>query len=187
MGNERDSLLIKVLLKSLSEEGVNAFLSYTISDEDIEFIKSCSSAVLTKISPKAFDCAILSALLGAIIQDNSNIPVVVIAGHFDYFDRRIFNCKGPIPYTVNKTLIKEIWDGHCWIELGGIIIDISIFRTVYYGDVPPLFRETIIKEYGENRGMICTSPLKFIEVGFNYTPCYCLTQDQINGLVKGVK
>ena len=187
MKGKRDLILRKVLLDTLTEEEVNALMSYIILSEDIEFIKKSSNEVLKNIPLKAFNCATLSALLGAIIQDNSNIPVAVIAGHFDYYDRRIFNCKRPIPYSINKKLINEIWDGHCWVELSGLIIDISIFRTVYFGDVPPLFREKIIKAYGENHGMILASPMKFIEAGFNYTPCYCLTQDQINGLIKGAK
>jgi hypothetical protein len=183
----RNEKLKKALLEIMSESEVNYFISYLLSQDEMEFIKNAINDALRNVPLKAFNCASLSALLGAIIIDNSNIPAAVIAGHLDYLDKRIFYCKGPIPYSDEKEVINEIWDGHCWVELNNLIIDISIFRTVYYGNVPKSFHHKIKKEYGEGRGAIAAYPDELKKEGFNYIPCYCLTQDQINGLIKGLK
>ncbi|MFA6128810.1 MAG: hypothetical protein WC699_16035 [Bacteroidales bacterium] len=162
-------------------------MNYQISEEDVEFIRQTCHQVLENIPVRAFNCAMLSAILGAIIYDNSKIPVAVIAGHLDYNDQKIFYCKGPIPYSRKKKSINEIWDGHCWVELGGLVIDISIFRTVYFGQVPGDFHDQITRKFGLNRGALVGLPGELAHDGFNYTPCYCLTQDQITGLVQGAR
>ena len=176
----------KRLINILDNEKIEVFNSYQLSHEDIEFIKEVNMAVLSKIPQKAFNCAQLSALLGAIIYDHSDIPVVVMSGHLDYRGRRIFNCSSPIPYSKDKMEINEIWSGHCWIEIPNFIIDNSIFRTIYYGNVPQTLRSQIVHQFGEGRGTITASIEQMNTIGFNYTPCYELNQDLINGLIKSI-
>ena len=123
-------LLLKNILKTImTENQVNSFLSYMISDKDLDFLKLASEEVLKNIPSTAFNCVMLSGILGAHIMDNSDIPVSVIYGHLDYSSRRIFCCKEPIPYSTENDIINKSWDGHCWIEINDLIIDISIFRT----------------------------------------------------------
>ncbi|MCG6191485.1 hypothetical protein [Maribellus maritimus] len=174
------------LINILDKERIEAFNSYNLTTKDIEFIREVNEDVLRKIPQKAFNCAQLSALLGAVIYDHSDIPVAVISGHLDYFEKRIFNCKSPIPYSSEKKEINEIWDGHCWVEIPNLIIDNSIFRTIYLGNVSSTFRDQIIKKFGNGKGTIIAPIEKMYTIGFNYTPCYELNQNQINGLIKSI-
>lgn len=170
----------------LGNKKIEEFSAYQLSQDDMEFIKEVNVAVLSKIPQKAFNCAQLSALLGAIIYDHSDIPVIVMSGHLDYHERRIFNCKTPIPFSKDKVEINEIWDGHCWVEIPNFIIDNSIFRTIYYGNVPQILRNQIVQQFGEGRGTLTASIEQMNTIGFNYTPCFELNQDQINGLIKSI-
>ncbi len=164
---------------------VEAFLSYDLKKEDLEFIKDISKGILLEFPKRAFDCCMLSAVLGAVINDKSNIPVSVFVGHLDYNSKRMFNCTTSIPYSKSELKINETWEGHCWVELNGFIIDLSIFRTIYLGNVSVELKNDIIQNFGENRGILAGTPLDMEKLGFNYTPCYILNQDQITGLVKG--
>ncbi len=179
----RDSVLRETMKTVLNEKEIDSFFSYKITRGDMNFLQEATTGVLKNIPAKAFNCALMSALLGAVIFDHSKIPVVVVSGHLDYYSRRIFNCKKPIPYSTNKKVINEIWDGHCWVEICNLIIDISIFRTIYYGQVPQDLHKEIIENFGEGKGTIAGTQSELKKSGFIYSPCYCLTQDQINGLI----
>jgi hypothetical protein len=171
----------------LTEKEVQSFSSYQLTNDDFAFLKEAINEVLKIVPANAFNCAMLSGLLGAIIDDHSNIPVAVIAGHLDYSSKRLFNCSKPFPYSTDKAEINEEWDGHCWVELNNLIIDISIFRTIYYGHVPEYLYNEIVTKFGKGRGALLFSADEMVNIGFNYIPCYCLTGDQISGLVLGAQ
>ena len=183
----RETVLKSTLRTVMTEEDVDSFLSYEITDSDVSFLKEAINGVLSIMPTDAFSCATLSGLLGAYINDHSNIPVSVISGHLDYSSKRIFNCYKPIPYSTDKEEINEIWDGHCWVELNNLIVDISIFRTIYYGQVPRDLHENIVNKFGKGRGALVGTIRDIQKNDFVYTPCYCLTQDQISGLVRGAE
>jgi len=170
----------------LNQSQIDTFNSYTLTDDEIKFIKEVNEGVMLKIPQKAFNCAQLSALLGAIIMDNSNIPVFVISGHLDYSNQRLFNCKSPLPYSTDKKVINDIWDGHCWVELPGLIIDNSFFRTIYYGDMDGLIKNKVINKFGEGKGTLIATPVQMKSIELEYTPCFEVHNNLINGLIKSL-
>ncbi len=182
----RESILKNILLTELSAEQTDLFFSYQLNESDLQFLKENIRNTLTYIPNDAFNCAMLSAILGAKIFDDSQIPVTVITGHLDYAGQRIFTCSRPIPDST-QSKEGEYWDGHCWIELGGHILDISFFRTIYYGKVPSMLKSKIIYEFGKGRGSLMGTPEKLEISEFNYTPCHILTQNQIDGLIAGAQ
>ncbi len=183
----RELKLNDVLKTTLTEKEIQDFFSYALTTDNLAFLKEAINEVLTIVPKNAFNCAMLSGILGAIISDHSKIPVSVIAGHLDYSSKRIFNCTRPIPYSTDKKEITEEWDGHCWVEINNLIVDISFFRTMYYGQIPTDLNKQIRAKFGEGRGALVCSPNEMLNQGFNYTPCYCLTKDQISGLVLGAQ
>jgi hypothetical protein len=181
---DRKTLLIEVLKTRYNSKEISDFLNYRLNKHDLEFLKTVITETLRMIPPDAYNCGNLSALLGAIIIDNSEIKANIITGHLDYNGKRLFNCKNNIP--TNST--DEIWSGHCWIELAGYILDISIFRTVYYAEnFPELIKNEIINKYGTGKGSLMIPVESCEDYGFTYTPCFILSEQQINGLVSGTK
>lgn len=181
----RQFFLQKTLGLIMTEEEINYFQSYKVTKSDMLFLTEAIGEVLTKIPANAFNCAMLSGMLGAIINDHSSIPVSVVSGHLDYSSKRIFHCDKPISYSTEKKEINEIWNGHCWVEINNLIIDISIFRTIYYGQVPRDLYDNILNQFGTGRGALVASPADIEKLKFDYTPCYCLSQNQITALVLG--
>ena len=174
------------LIEILNKDNFVAFNNFNLTNENLEFIKNATEIALSKIPQKAFNCTQLSALLGAIIYDNSDIPIVVMSGHLDYLGKRIFNCKTPIPFSNARKTINEHWDGHCWVEIPNFIIDNSFFRTVYYGDVPLRLKNEILNQFGKGKGTIIATVQQMNILGFNYTPCFEVNQSQINGIIKSI-
>ncbi|WP_461640265.1 hypothetical protein [Labilibaculum euxinus] len=170
----------------LKQSQIDTFNSYILTDDDMDFLREVNKEVLLKIPQKAFNCAQLSALLGAVIMDNSKIPVSVMSGHLDYSNQRLFNCKSPLPYSTDKKSINEIWDGHCWVELPNLIIDNSFFRTIYYGNIPNSIKDNVINKFGEGKGTLIVSPAQMSLIELNYTPCFEVHDDLITGLIKSL-
>jgi hypothetical protein len=158
----------------MNENEINSYFSYELTNKDIAFLKEIINELLKNIPADAFNCALSSAMLSAMISDHSNIPVSVISGHLDYYKKRIFNCYKPIPYSNDEEIIDESWDGHCWVEINNLIIDTSIFRTIYNGDVSNDLYSKIVNQFGKGRGALLGSPKEIQELGFDYIPCYCL-------------
>jgi len=170
----------------VDQDKIEAFKSYDLTPNDIEFIKEVCKEIHEAIPQKAFNCAQLSALLGATITDHSSIPAVVMSGHLDYNNSSIFKCNKPISCKPGLTTINEIWDGHCWVEIPHYIIDNSIFRTVYYGNFPKKFKQQIIKQFGQGRGTLISPAEQMKTIGFEYIPCFEIENVIIDGLIKGI-
>lgn len=183
---KRNSRLKEILENTMNQNEIDSFLTYKINEKDKNFIQEVVKEALINIESKAFNCASSSALLGAMISDNSDIPIIVLSGHFEFNSKRIFNCTNPIPYVDKGKISNENWDGHCWVEINDLIIDLSIFRTIYYGKVPYSLRKEIIEKFGEGKGALIGYSSYLKEKGFNYIPKYILNQKQINGLINGL-
>jgi hypothetical protein len=184
---DRKLILIKSLSSIFTSQQIDVFLNYKLNDKDINFLKTNIKNTLSIIPPDSYNCANLSSLLGAVIMDNSEIPVTIMTGHLDYEGYRLFSCDKPIPTKQTKKN-GEYWNGHCWIEFGEYILDLSIFRTVYYTEkFPETIKNNIINKYGKGKGSIMIPTDNFEEYGFTYTPRFALNNNQINGLVLGAE
>jgi hypothetical protein len=178
---DREQNLIKALKDTLTIDEIQAFLSYSVDEKDINLIRDTAKAALINSPNIAMNCAAMSAIWAAMIQDHSKIPVSAICGNLMWNNKTIFMCNETIPsVSVNKE-----WDGHCWIEFGGLVADISIFRTI--NNVPKLmdFKNFMERTFGTGKGMICVKPEKLSSLGLIYQPIYSLTKLQIDGLING--
>lgn len=184
---DRITALRTAILQNHSKAETKKFLTYQLTKDDIDFIQDAAKDVLRNMPPKAFNCTQTSAIWAAIIQDHSSIPVSVVCGDLQFLDKNIFVCKEPLPDPKNGNVINGIWDGHCWLEFGGLIADASFFRTVYYGEVPKEFKDLVVDKFGEGRGTMIATPQQMETNGFKYMPKYTLNNLQINGLINGIQ
>jgi len=183
---KREDQLIQALREVLSKNEIEIFRQYKVSEQELQSITEVAKDILRRIPRTPYACAMMSALWGACIQDNTKVPVAVIAGHLDVNGRRVFQYKTAIPTSTEERQIEQ-WDGHCWIEFGGHIGDISIFRTSASDLVPLVVRQYIETTFRSGKGVLVASPeyLKFH--GLIYTPIRALSKLQIDGLVRGAE
>lgn len=182
----RIELQEQVLRQTMTDTEIQAFFNYELTSDDIAFIRDSATSVLQRTPYKGFNCAAMTAMWCAIIQDHSRIPVAAIAGSLLFGDMAIFTCNSNIPSAKEAVTIKEIWDGHCWLEFGGLIADISIGRTISLESVPATFKDHWNKNIGEGKGLVCATPQDFRSLDIHYEPSYALNTEQINGLLAGI-
>ena len=79
------------------------------------------------------------------------------------------------------------WGGHAWVNMDGLIIDLSFFRTLYSKDFKKPFKEELIKYFGENRRAIIGSKERMEYNNLFYASVECLTGEVSEGLKNGTK
>ncbi|CAH0265642.1 MULTISPECIES: hypothetical protein [unclassified Pedobacter] len=183
---ERTKALKEALAQNYSPAQIENFFAYTLSQDDDTLIRETLQAVLHHIPSKAMACTQISAAWAAMIQDHSQIPVSVVCGDLSYFGTQLFVCHSAIPTSAPGTTITGHWDGHCWLEFGGVIADASIFRTIYHGEVPDRLKNQIKAQFGEGSGAIIGTPDQMTANHFTYVPRYTLGKMQIDGIITGL-
>lgn len=97
--------------------------------------------------------------------------------------KRFLFAKAPLPVPEAGNIVDEVWDGHCWLEFGGLVADASFFRTVYFGEVPSQFKDMVIKKFGEGNGTVIATPEQMQFNELTYIPKFSLSTIQFDGLV----
>ena len=183
----RDESLLAALKEDFTQQQIHEFCNYKLSDADLEFIVFAVKQAHRAVEPKALDCALLSALIVAHVRDNSSIPIALIGGDFKYKGFSLFKHGENLNLKAAKqNVINEKFDGHFWIEVSGLIVDPSIFRTLYSNHVPENLRKEIEFRFGAGKGCIVATPEEMIrQHDFDYMPRYSLSDNTIHGLIKG--
>lgn len=183
---ERFTRLRDVLKQTMSDKEVEAFFAYQLSSNDIEFLKETASYVFSKISYKEFNCAAMNALWVALIQDHSTIPAAPVCGSLSFGKKFIFKCLSQIQTPKVSMTKAELWDGHCWLELGAMIADISIGRTLAKDkNVDPQFKETWYNTFDSKGGLVIADTQVFNSCKIYYIPQYIMPTHLITGLIAG--
>lgn len=128
----------------------------------------------------------ISAGFVAALKSYYSIPAIAVIGDLYINGTPVFKCKKniPTPSRDNPT-IREHWDGHCWVEVGGYICDLSLFRSAYALKGPSLLKNFIINNFGEGKGAILL-PLNNLPQGMDFIPKYVLNESQISGILSGL-
>ncbi|WP_431166275.1 hypothetical protein [Tenacibaculum halocynthiae] len=172
---------IERLRNILSESEISKFKNYSVSKGDLKFLNEYIVGILSKIKSEPFKCASLSSLLGVIIKENSNIPVVVVSGELRYLNNIVFDGREQIPFNSNVKIINRDWFGHAWVECPNFIIDISLKRTVSFRGVSKELNNVIgSEEY------ILDSYKNIKSLKLDYNPRYLLNEQLKDGLIKSI-
>lgn len=160
---------------------------FTYKLENTQILTETATEMMANIPPTFGACAMLSASWAGFLQDHYSIPAIVVAGDLEIRGTKVFKCKNNLPEASKSAkLIAGEWDGHCWIEIDGIIGDLSIFRTAYAISNPSILKDYIVSKYGLCRGaMICCS--NKLPDGMQYIPKFVLKDSQINELIAGME
>lgn len=183
----RQTQLMTALHELYSPDEIQNILNYEVSKQDLETVTSIAVSLLKAIPRLSSQCASMSACWSSAIKSQTSIPVCVVTGHLHIADAPLFTQNTPISFSKEDDGNPKQWDGHCWIEFGGYIGDMSIFRTIYSQDFPhPNFKQFLINKFGEKRGFMIANSEQMKSWGLIYTPVNILADAEINSLIAGL-
>lgn len=180
----RDHKIEEIVCRDL---GRDEYLKYSLSAHPSpQKLSEAASRTLESIPSSFGSCVMMSAALVAALDVYYSIPAIAVVGDLRINGFDIFKCKENIPMpTQEENLIDIKWDGHCWVEVSGIICDLSIFRSAYSVNTPSLLKSFVLSNFGEGRGALL-SPFNHIPQGMVFNPKYVLNEVQINGILAGL-
>jgi len=171
----------------LSETEINRFENYQITTEDFNIIKKCIIEILKNSLPEPLKCTSLSAFLGVMISEYSNIPVTVVSGSLKYLNNVIFDGKYKIPWSSKSKITNEVWSGHCWVECPGLIVDISLIRTIHLDGLSDLGKTSVELKKKFPKDRCIADPLSNLNsVGLDYIPRFEVNEELKDGLIKSI-
>ena len=126
--------------------------------QTIEQLKTTANHLMTNVPPKFGDCVTLSCLWHRVYSVDYDVVPRVVCGDLIVNGEPAFVLKEPIPMPgADQALIIDAWDGHAWLEIDGLIGDLSLFRTAAaLSDDHPI-RTSLEGHYGTGKGMMLFS------------------------------
>jgi hypothetical protein len=154
--------------------------------ETPEILGETAQRLMSDIPPSFGACAMVSAAWAKYLNEDYGVPAIVVAGDLKISGRTVFKCKKNLPDpTKSGDIISDSWDGHCWIEIGGWIADLSIFRTAYQIQGASHLKEFIISNFGIGKGALICGKTD-LPPSMKYIPKFVLKDNQIDSLAYGL-
>ena len=142
--------------------------------------------MLASVEPQFGSCVMLSGAFVVALSVHYSIPAIAVVGDLMIHGKPVFKCNGNIPMPEkNNEILNTTWDGHCWVEIGGVICDLSIFRSAYNINRPSLLSTFITSEFGEGKGAILSAP-EALPYGMEYVPKHVLNDKQLEAIIGGL-
>lgn len=176
--------LAALIAASYTPADADSFSGFVPSQSDLSSIATAGGEVLLLFKKVPGACAMMSAVYVRRIQALlPHIPVYAVAGSLSIGDQPIF---GQDLFSRDwKLEFREAnldWDGHCWVVVGEYIADVSLCRTAYSPQSPPLLTNHITQLFGSGRGLVINTNSGWRREGFLYQPEHVLTNSQIDTL-----
>ena len=154
-----------------------------ISSQNISEIVESGRVILEKMPPIHGGCLYISALLVAMINDNTELDAKLVTGSLAVEGTTIFSHSDIAGAFSTGNDVLSSWDGHAWVSISGVIFDFSIFRTIYSDQTPQKISDMFLNLFGDVSYLVGQSN-KLGEMGVVYKQCEKLTDSNVTALIQ---
>lgn len=178
----RSKLLRELITESYDEEYSKKYDAFKLTDP--QPISKASLTVLTDIPRRFGMCTIMSAYLCALLTDDFKLPAITVAGDLIIQDIPAFQTDKRIQTSENQDdIIIDDWQGHCWVEVGGLICDVSISRTADLAPDGSNLKAFVHSKFGKGRGLVAFPVENAYNEGMIYSPKEVLSDAVITAIL----
>lgn len=178
-----DKDLLALIARALGADQLRAHGDYRLPDTTV--LAESAQSLMRAVEPIPGACLHLSATWALHLRDVRGIPAVAVAGDLKVADRWVFRGAAALPKTAaSGQVIRSSWKGHCWMEIDGLLCDLSIFRTAYALSPESDFRRFIEGTFGNGRGALICRPAD-LPVGLRYRRQFVLSEREMVALARG--
>ncbi|WP_338869260.1 hypothetical protein WBJ53_19670 [Spirosoma sp. SC4-14] len=147
-------------------------------------VAEAAQAVLQN-TPRAFGiCVVMSAHLCAILTDSYKLPAVVVAGDLVISGIPAFQTDVKIQQPELTEIIIDDWQGHSWVEIGGLIVDISLGRTADLAPDGSNLKAFVHKQFGNGKGLLAFPVEHAYSLDMIYAPREVLADNIITAIIQ---
>ena len=180
----REELIKEIYCRDRGKDDYAIYLAMTLPS--LKILAEATHKMLNSFPIKFGSCVMMSVGFIAALEVHYSVKAIAVIGDLNIYNKTIFKCINSIPTPKNdENIIDSKWDGHCWVEVGPIICDLSIFRSAYNINRPSVLKEYILSNFGAGKGALI-SPIHSIPKGMEYIPKFILNEVQIQGILNGL-
>lgn len=178
----RKQKLHDLVIESFDEDYCNIFEKFVLIDT--QPIAQASLKTLNDI-PRGFGrCVIMSAYLCALLTDEHKLPAVTVAGNLTISGIPAFQTDIRIQQPSQPDIILDDWQGHCWVEIGDLICDVSICRTADLSPDGSNLKAFVQSKFGIGKGLVAFPVQNALNEGMVYSPKEVLADDIVTAIIK---
>ncbi len=156
-----------------------------ISREEVSELCEILEVLIERFKHLHGSCLYMSSLLAACINDHTDMNAEVVTGSLKVADKTVFSDTPILPVLNNaKGNVFDIWDGHSWVQVSGLILDPSIFRTIYSTATPESVAKLFVQRFGNNQNYLIGQSHKLKEIDVVYTAKERFENKHIDMLIK---
>lgn len=133
--------------------------------------------ITQNFKPVDGSCLYMSAMLAAMMNDHLSVETRFVTGSLSVAESKIFAHQPIKPILSQKEGVIGKWDGHAWVEVDDLIIDLSLFRTVFSKVASPRIQSLFEARFERGTAYLVGQKHKLIEMGVEYTPLELLSDD----------
>ncbi|QFT12987.1 hypothetical protein [Vibrio sp. THAF190c] len=133
--------------------------------------------ITQSFKPVDGSCLYMSAMLAAMMNDHLPVDTRFVTGSLSVAESKIFDHQPIKQILSQKEGVISEWDGHAWVEVDDLIIDLSLFRTVFSKAASPRIQSLFEARFERSSAYLVGQKHKLIEMGVVYTPLELLSDD----------
>ncbi|MEZ8197062.1 hypothetical protein [Vibrio cortegadensis] len=145
--------------------------------ELVQEIRYMAENITQNFKPVDGSCLYMSAMLAAMMNDHLPVDTRFVTGSLSVAESKIFAHQPIKPILSQKEGVIGEWDGHAWVEVDDLIIDLSLFRTVFSKTASPRIQSLFETRFERGTAYLVGQKHKLIEMGVVYTPLELLSDD----------
>ena len=149
--------------------------------DDLRVLAESAQKMLSAVPPQAGHCVLISSGWAVALEEHYGVPAVVVAGDLKIRKTKVFKYKKALPVPGKGNRVHELsWDGHCWLEVGGYVGDLSIFRTVNALPDDSEAKLHMLERFGYGRGAFLMPRKDLSDYELDYIPQAVLSTRQVD-------
>ncbi|AGR00055.1 hypothetical protein MW374_004521 [Vibrio parahaemolyticus] len=133
--------------------------------------------ITQNFKPVDGSCLYMSAMLVAMMNDHLPVEIRFVTGSLSVAESKIFALQPIKPILSQKEGVIGKWDGHVWVEVDDLIIDLSLFRTVFSKAASPRIHSLFEARFERGTAYLVGQKHKLLEMGVVYTALELLSDD----------
>jgi hypothetical protein len=161
------------------------FLGFDPADDVLAQVAEAGRVVLARSPPISGACTYMTAAWVSVLRGAYGLPAYFAVGDLRVRGRWAFRVRDARTLAGQLDESSDRWDGHCWLLLGNHVGDMSVCRTAYAQPEGSNLRAAVLDEFGPGRGLFLSRRGRLSDRGFEYTPMYVASDEQIDALVNG--
>jgi hypothetical protein len=141
-----------------------AFKAYQMDEAGRAVLARCALDLLDLFPAGPHPAGLMSAALAVALERKLSAPVHVVEG--------VLAVEGVV-----------VQPEHRWVMVGGVVVDLALFRIAYAPEAPALLTKYIDLNFGPDKGLFVAPWKKQGSAGLTYAPRAVLPENEVTALM----